>query len=39
VNGKLANEAKGCSLTNGRIALQSEGAPVEFQEIEMKRLK
>lgn len=37
VNGKPANEAKGCSLTKGRIALQSEGSPVEFKDIEIKK--
>lgn len=39
VNGKKVNETKGGSLTKGRIALQSEGAPVEFKDIEIKELK
>lgn len=33
VNGKLMNEATDCSLTEGRICLQSEGAPIEFRNI------
>ena len=37
VNGKTVNEAKGCSLTKGRIALQSEGSAVEFKDIEIKK--
>jgi hypothetical protein len=37
VNGKTVNEAKGCSLTKGRIGLQSEGSPVEFKDIEIKK--
>jgi hypothetical protein len=37
VNGVKVNNAKGCSLRKGRIALQSEGSAVEFQEIEIKR--
>jgi hypothetical protein len=37
VNGKVVNTATGCSLTKGRIALQSEGSPVEFKDIEMKK--
>lgn len=36
VNGKTVNEAKRCSLTKGRIGLQSEGSAVEFKDIEMK---
>jgi hypothetical protein len=39
INGKKVNEAKRCSLTKGRIAFQSEGAPVEFKDIEIKPLK
>jgi len=33
VNGKLMNEATDCSLTSGRICLQSEGVPIEFRNI------
>ena len=33
VNGKLMNEATDCSLTEGKICLQSEGAPIEFRNI------
>jgi hypothetical protein len=36
VNGTFVNEGKNGSLTKGRIALQSEGAPVEFKDIEIK---
>ncbi len=36
VNGKTANKATGGQLKKGRIALQSEGAPIEFKEIEIK---
>jgi hypothetical protein len=39
LNGELANEGKKCSLTKGRIALQSEGTPVEFKDIEIKELR
>jgi hypothetical protein len=33
VNGKLMNEATDCSVTEGKICLQSEGAPIEFRNI------
>ncbi len=33
VNGALVNEATNCSATRGAIALQSEGAPIEFRDI------
>lgn len=33
INGKRANEATAGALKKGRIALQSEGSPVEFQDI------
>ena len=39
VNGKTANKATGGQLKKGRIALQSEGAPIEFKDIEMKTAK
>ena len=34
INGVVVNEGKEGSLKKGRIALQSEGAPIEFKEIE-----
>ncbi|MBA4064765.1 MAG: DUF1080 domain-containing protein [Isosphaera sp.] len=39
VNGVKVNEGKNGNLTKGRIALQSEGAPVEFKDIVLKPLK
>ena len=33
VNGKLMNEATNCSVTEGKIGLQSEGVPIEFRNI------
>lgn len=33
VNGKLMNEATGCVVTEGKICLQSEGAPIEYRNI------
>ncbi|MFH1715906.1 MAG: DUF1080 domain-containing protein [Planctomycetota bacterium] len=33
VNGKLMNEATDCSVTAGKICLQSEGAAIEFRNI------
>jgi hypothetical protein len=36
INGIVVNEGKEGSLKKGRIALQSEGAPIEFKEIEWK---
>lgn len=39
VNGKRANVATKGSLTKGRIALQSEGSPVEFKDIEIRAIK
>jgi hypothetical protein len=33
VNGKLMNEATDCSITEGKICLQSEGAPIEFRNF------
>ena len=39
VNGKLMNEATGCQITAGKICLQSEGAPIEFRNITIERLK
>jgi len=39
VNGKPANDAVNCSLKKGRIALQSEGSPIEFREIRLRVAK
>lgn len=33
VNGKLMNEATDCAVTEGKICLQSEGAPIEFRNL------
>lgn len=38
VNGKLVNHAKQVSQTKGAIALQSEGTPIEFRNIRLKKL-
>lgn len=39
VNGILQNKASNLSLTGGAILLQSEGGPIEFRNIYLKRLK
>ncbi len=39
INGELVNEGKGSELTRGKIALQSEGAPIEFRNIKLTPLK
>ncbi len=39
VNGVLQNKASRLSLTGGAILLQSEGAPIEFRNIYLKKLK
>ena len=39
VNGELVNEATNCSVTQGAIALQAEGAPIEFRDIVLTPLK
>ena len=39
VNGQLVNEGTNSELTRGRILLQSEGAPIEFRNIELEPLK
>lgn len=36
VNGDLVNEAYDCSVSEGAISLQSEGAPIEFRKVELK---
>lgn len=35
VNGDLVNHATHCSVTSGAIALQSEGAPIEYRNIRL----
>ena len=39
VNGDLVNHATKVSQTKGAIALQSEGAPIEFREIKLTQLQ
>jgi hypothetical protein len=39
VNGQLVNEATRLSQSKGAIALQSEGTPIEYRNIKLKRLK
>jgi 3-keto-disaccharide hydrolase len=39
VNGKLVNAATGCSFTDGRIMLQSEGAEIYFRRIDLEPLR
>ncbi|MFO0809897.1 MAG: DUF1080 domain-containing protein [Gemmataceae bacterium] len=39
VNGEFVNEGTGAEATKGKILLQSEGAPIEFRNIEIKMLK
>jgi hypothetical protein len=39
VNGDLVNRATNVSQTRGAIALQSEGAPIEYREIKLRRLE
>lgn len=38
VNGDLVNHATHCSETRGAICLQSEGVPIECQNIILRRL-
>lgn len=38
VNGVLQNEAHKCTVTEGYIGLQSEGAPIEFRNIKLRKL-
>lgn len=35
VNGDRVNDGSGCTASSGQIALQAEGAPVEFRRIEL----
>lgn len=39
VNGVLQNEAHKCTVTEGYIGLQSEGAPIEFRNIKLRKLE
>ncbi len=39
INGQLVNEATEAELTKGKILLQSEGAEIEFRNVELKPLK
>lgn len=39
INGELANHGTECTVTEGAIALQSEGTPIEFREIQIKPLQ
>ena len=39
VNGELVNHGTNCSVTEGAISLQSEGAPIEFRNIVLKPLR
>lgn len=38
VNGDLVNDGTGCTATKGQIALQAEGAVVEFRKLELTKL-
>jgi len=38
VNGELVNHATNSSETKGSIALQSEGTPIEFRKVELRKL-
>jgi hypothetical protein len=38
LNGVLANEGSGASEVRGAVALQSEGAPIHFRRVELRRL-
>ncbi len=35
INGRLVNEAEGCEVTGGPIALQSEGGEIHFRKVEI----
>ena len=39
VNGVLQNEATNASRTSGKIALQSEGGPIEYRNIRLEKIK
>ncbi len=38
VNGRLVNEASDCSMTEGRILVQTEGAEIEYRRIDLEPL-
>jgi len=38
VNGDLVNEGFNCTVSSGQIALQAEGAEVEFKKVELEKL-
>jgi hypothetical protein len=39
VNGKLMNEATGCSVTSGHICIQSEGSEIEIRKVFLEPVK
>ena len=39
VNGEQRNKATGCSVTEGKICLQSEGAPIQFRNVYIEPVK
>jgi hypothetical protein len=39
VNGKLVNHATKLSQTKGAIALQSEGTPIEYRKVQLRKLE
>lgn len=39
VNGTLVNEAKDCSMTEGRILIQTEGAEILFRKLDLEPLE
>ena len=39
VNGDLVNRGFNCTVTEGQIAIQAEGAEVEFRKLELTRLR
>jgi hypothetical protein len=38
VNGDLVNFGYNCSASSGQIAIQAEGAPVQFRRVELSDL-
>ena len=38
VNDELVNFGYNCSATSGQIAIQAEGAPVEFRRVDISKL-
>ncbi len=39
VNGDLVNDGFGCTASRGRIAIQAEGAEVEFRKLDLTRIR